>query len=88
MAPHTSDGALLSSVNALHSNWEAYYCGADQGRPRSSAPRAVLQPQEPTPRRGSTAPTRMYGSGRGWLGPVRLRRRGGALGLWQPPNIY
>jgi hypothetical protein len=24
---------------------------------------------------------------RSWLGPVRLRRRAGALGLWQPPNI-
>jgi hypothetical protein len=24
---------------------------------------------------------------RGWLGPVRLRRRAGALGLCQPPNI-
>ena len=30
---------------------------------------------------------RRWGSDRSWLGPVRLRRRAGALGLWQPPNM-
>jgi hypothetical protein len=29
----------------------------------------------------------VLGLDRGWLGPVRLRRRAGALGPWQPPDI-
>jgi hypothetical protein len=36
---------------------------------------------------GTGSGTTVRACDRGWLGPVRLRRRGGALGLWQPPNI-